>query len=383
MTADDTTPDDTTAGSTTAESTPPAPGAAGPGASAPEEVTLEKGALEAWVARLVEAWGYSPDEAAYLARSLVDANLRGVDSHGVIRLPAYERRITERLVDPKATPLVTVDGSVVRVDANGAAGQVATRAAVEEALRVSRETGVATAAVRGSAHFGAAGFYARWLAEQGAIALVVSNSEPIVVPYGGREPLLGTNPIAFAAPTRGTPVSLDMATSTSAMGKVFVAQAAGRPIPPTWGVDAEGEPTTDANAVTALLPAGGPKGYGLGFLVEILGGVLTGAAVARDIGNMYEDFSKPQDVGHWLLVVDIEHFLPLSEFTDRIQGLVDLAHAVAPAAGFASVLVPGEPEDRTAEQRGREGIPLAAATVAELRELGERHGVAFPDGEKR
>jgi ureidoglycolate dehydrogenase (NAD+) len=346
------------------------------------ESTIGKSVLEGWVTSLVESWGYSGDEAAYLAATLVDANLRGVDSHGVIRLPAYERRITEKLVDPVATPVVTVEGSVVRVDANGAAGQIATRAAVEEALRVSRETGVATAAVSGSTHFGAAGFYARWLAEQGAIALVVSNSEPGVVPYGGREALLGTNPIAFAAPTRDKPVSLDMATSTSAMGKVLVARAAGKAIPPTWGVDADGEPTTDANAVAALLPAGGPKGYGLGFLVEILGGVLTGAAVAHDIGHMYEDFSKPQNVGHWLLVIDIEHFLPLAEFTDRIQGLVDLAHAVAPAAGFASVLVPGEPEDRTAEQRGRDGVPLAAATVAELRDLGERHGVPFPIEEK-
>jgi ureidoglycolate dehydrogenase (NAD+) len=348
-----------------------------------DEVTLERTVLEAWVARLMESWGYHPDQAAYIATTLVDANLRGVDSHGVLRLPAYERRITERLVDPTATPVVAVEGSVVRVDANGAAGQIATRAAVEAALQLSRETGVATAAVRGSTHFGAAGFYARWLAEQGAIGLVVSNSEPIVVPHGGREPLLGTNPIAFAAPTRGAPVSLDMATSTSAMGKVLVAQAAGRPIPPTWGVDAQGEPTTDANAVTALLPAGGPKGYGLGFLVEILGGVLTGAAVAHDLGNMYTDFSKPQDVGHWLLVIDIAHFLPLEEFTDRIQGLVDLAHASAPAAGFASVLVPGEPEDRTAEKRGRDGIPLAGATVTELTSLGDRHGVAFPMGEDR
>ncbi len=110
--------------------------------------------------------------------------------------------------------------------------------------------------------------------------------------------------------------------------------------------------------------------------------MLTGAAVAHDIGHMYDDFSKPQDVGHWLLAIDIEHFLPLPDFTDRIQGLVDLAHAVAPAAGFDSVLVPGEPEDRMAEQRGRDGIPLAQATVAELRDLGERHGVAFPNGEQ-
>ncbi|MFD3446294.1 Ldh family oxidoreductase [Microbacteriaceae bacterium 4G12] len=374
MTTDDSTTDDSTRDdSTTDDSTSDD--------RTTEDARLDRGVLEKWVTHLVEAWGYGGDEAAYLAATLVDANLRGVDSHGVIRLPAYERRINERLVDPAAAPIVTVEGSVVRVDANGAAGQIATRAAVEAALRVSRETGVATAAVHGSTHFGAAGFYARWLAEQGAVALVVSNSEPIVVPHGGREALLGTNPIAFAAPTRGKPISLDMATSTSAMGRVLVAQAARKPIPPTWGVDADGEPTTDANAVTALLPAGGPKGYGLGFLVEILGGVLTGAAVAHDLGNMYNDFSKPQNVGHWLLVLDIEHFLPLAEFTDRIQGLVDLAHASAPASGFSSVLVPGEPEDRSAEQRERDGIPLPPATVVELSELGERHGLPFPIGD--
>lgn len=340
---------------------------------------FESARLESWAARLLERWGYDPDNAAFLAKTLVDANNRGVDSHGVIRLPAYERRITERLVDPAAAPVVTVDGSVVTVDANGAAGQIATRAAAEAVLRLSRQTGVATAVVRGSTHFGTAGFYARWLAENGAVGVVVSNSEPIVVPHGGREALLGTNPLAFAAPTTGPPISVDMATSTSAMGRVLVAQATGEPIPATWGVDATGAPTTDANAVAALLPVGGPKGYGLGFLVEILGGVLSGSAIAHGLGNMYTDFDKPQDVGHWLLAIDIEHFLPLDAFRQRIGMLVDMAHASAPADGFARVLVPGEPEERTAEQRVRDGIPVPEATARELRELGRNYDVPFPE----
>jgi ureidoglycolate dehydrogenase (NAD+) len=336
--------------------------------------------LQAWATELLARWGYPPEDAEYLATTLVDANARGVDSHGVIRLPAYSRRITENLVDPAGVPSITVSGSVVKVDANRAAGQIAARVAAEKALQLSRETGIATAAVHGSTHFGTAGYYARWLADRGAIAIVVSNSEPIVVPFGGKDALLGTNPFAFAAPTHGVPISLDMATSTSAMGKVLVAQANGTSIPDSWGVDADGSPTTDPNAIKALLPVGGPKGYGLGFLVEILGGVLAGAAISHGIGNMYSDFSKPQDVGHWLVAIDIEHFLPLDEFKNRIQALVDAAHQSAPAPGFASILVPGEPEERTKEARLRDGVPLADATVDELRELGSRYGVQFPEG---
>ena len=342
---------------------------------------IDANRLEAWATSLLEQWGYRQDDAAYLATTLVDANSRGVDSHGVIRLPAYEKRITEKLVAPDATPIVTVDGSVVKVDANRAAGQLAAKAAVESALEVSRTTGVATAAVHGSTHFGTAGFYARWLAERGAVAIVVSNSEPIVVPFGGKDALLGTNPFAFAAPTNGDPISLDMATSTSAMGKIFVAQAEGKQIPDTWGVDDEGTPTTDPSAIKALLPVGGPKGYGLGFLVEILGGVLAGAAVSHDIGNMYSDFTKPQNVGHWLVAIDIEHFMPLDMFKQRMQVLTDLAHASTPAPGFNGVLVPGEPEENTRRTRLADGIPLADATVTELHALSERFGIAFPGEE--
>ncbi|MGO1770410.1 MAG: Ldh family oxidoreductase, partial [Microbacterium sp.] len=264
-------------------------------------MTIDGNRLLEWTTRVLESWGYRQADAAYLADTLVDANLRGVDSHGVIRLPAYRAQIDAGLVRPRATPTASRSGATVRIDADGAPGQLAARAAVDEVDALSSDVGIATAVIHGSTHFGTAGFYARELARRGKVAMVVSNSEPIVVPFGGREPLLGTNPFAFAAPTSGEPISLDMATSTSAMGKVLVARAKGTEIPADWGVDASGAPTTDPDSVTALLPAGGPKGYGLGFLVEILGGVLSGAAIAGQIGNMYSDLDRPQNVGHWML----------------------------------------------------------------------------------
>jgi ureidoglycolate dehydrogenase (NAD+) len=335
------------------------------------------GILLNWVERLLVAWGYEAADAAYLAQTLVDANLRGVDSHGVMRLPIYATRVENHLVDPIARPLVSVTGGVVSVDANGAPGQIAARQAIEALELAASSLGVATAAVRNSTHFGAAGFYARALAERGYIALVVSNSEPVVVPHGGREALLGTNPFAFAAPTHGLPLSLDMATSTSAMGKVDLAIAKHESIPIDWGVDSLGAPTSDPAKVSALLPVGGPKGYGLGMLVEILGGVLSGASIARDLGNMYRDMTRPQGIGHWMMAIDVAAFMPLEEFLDRVQLLVEMARATAPIDPARPILLPGEPEDRTSRERAKTGIPLPADTLNELGALGDRYGLAL------
>ncbi|WP_261164614.1 Ldh family oxidoreductase [Microbacterium sp. Marseille-Q6965] len=337
--------------------------------------------LREWVTALLVTWSYAPDDAAYIADTLVDANLRGVDSHGVIRLGAYRARLEAGLVSATAQPIVTRTGATARVDANGAAGQIAARTATETARDAAREHGVAAVAVHNSAHFGAAGYYARALAAEGLIGVVVSNSEPVVVPFGGRDPLFGTNPLAFAAPTSGAPLSLDMATSTSAMGKVLVARADGREVPPDWGVDASGAPTTDPHEIRALLPAGGPKGYALGFLVEVLGGVLTGAAVTHGIGNMYSDFERPQDVGHFMIAIDISRFIPPADFLARMDALAAEARAIAPAPGFDAVLVPGEPEERARDTRTADGVPLPAATIEELRALGAAAGVAFPEAQ--
>lgn len=335
--------------------------------------------LRNWVTSLTETWGYTREDAEYLTDTLVDANLRGVDSHGVIRLDAYHRRITANLVRTDAEPQVTVNESVVTVDAAGSAGQFAARAAVDAIAELSDATGVAAALIHGSAHFGTAGYYARALSKRGKIAIIGSNSEPAVVPFGGREAFLGTNPLAMAAPTGGAPVCLDMATSTSAMGQVIQAQALGREIPDTWGVDSAGFPTTNPNDVEALLPAAGPKGYGLGFFIEVIGGVLSGAAVAHEIGNMYRNFDRPQNLGHFMIALDIQKFRPLLEFTQSLDKFVAEAHSSEPASGIDSVLVPGEPQEQTRDQRLSGGIPLPKATVNDLRALGKAANLPFPE----
>jgi ureidoglycolate dehydrogenase (NAD+) len=336
---------------------------------------VEAKALSSWASALLRSWGYSEPEAEFIAESLVDANLRGVDSHGVLRLPAYAARVEHGLVLPAAQPVVTTRGGVVSVDANAAAGQIAARDAMEALAEAAARNGVGTAVIRGSAHFGAAGYYARLLAERGFIAFVVSNSEPVVVPHGGRQALLGTNPFAVAVPTAAQPISLDMATSTVAMGKIMVAAARHEEIPADWGVDAHGEPTTVPGEVTALLPMGGPKGYGLGMIVEILGGVLSGAAIAHELGNMYDDLDRPQNVGHWMLAIDVEAIMPRAVFDERIESLAAMVRATQPLDEARPVLMPGEPEERTSAVRAVDGIPLPDDTIAELTELSERYQV--------
>lgn len=340
--------------------------------------TIGSDALTTWTTAVLESWGHPGADARFIADTLTDANLRGIDSHGVLRLPAYRERVTTGLVLPDARPEVVVERAVVRVDGRGAAGQLAAREAMLAVAATARSFGVASAVVRSSAHFGAAGFYARQLAREGFVAFVVSNSEPVVVPFGGRDPLLGTNPFAFAAPHEPHPLCVDMATATSAMGRVMVKAEAGEPIPPDWGIDADGHPTTDAGEVVSLLPFGGPKGYGMGMLVETMAGVLSGAAIGSDIGNMYSDFTKPQNSGHWLLALDVQQHLGLADFLTRMAVLVDRAHAVRPAPGGPGVLVPGEPEETRRAQRLADGIPVPDSVAAELHELGAPINLPLP-----
>lgn len=342
--------------------------------------TISEQELSRWTAELIESWGYSSSDAEYIADTLVDSNLRGIDSHGVMRLTAYRDRITHGLIDPAATCEKTVRGATARITADRVAGQLAAREACTVAASVAREVGVAVVTVSQSAHFGAAGYFARQLAEKGLFSMVTANTEPIVVPFGGRRALLGTNPLAFAAPTESGVVSVDMATSQAAMGKVYSARLSNTPIPGDWGVDDDGQPTTDPHAVQALLPAAGPKGYGLSFFVEMLSGVLSGSAVSHGVGNMYHDFDRGQDVGHFILAISINEFMPRAEFEARAESLIALAHNTEPVSPGRPVLIPGEPELVTATERREKGIPLSDEVVEELSTLGGATGVPWPIG---
>jgi ureidoglycolate dehydrogenase (NAD+) len=233
--------------------------------------------------------------------------------------------------------------------------------------------------VRRSAHFGAAAFYARRAADAGLVAMAMTNTEPFVIPFGGSEPALGTNPIALAAPTTGGVFDLDMATSQVAVNRIFNARDEGRPIPLGWGVDARGEPTTDAAAVRSAVPLGGYKGYGLAVMVEILCGVLAGAGVRHGVGALYGDGGERQDTGHFHLALDPERTVGRERFAAVLGGMLDELRASPVAPGFDEVLVPGDPEARARAERERSGVPIEPALWAHLGELSAELGIPGPE----
>jgi ureidoglycolate dehydrogenase (NAD+) len=319
-----------------------------------------------------------------VARTLVWTSLRGTDSHGVARLPVYVERLRDGVINTRPNPSVARrDGAIAIVDGDRGPGQVASVYATDLSVELAREHGVGVVGVRRSAHNGAQAFYAMRAAEQGMVALAMTNTEPLVIPFGGAEPALGTNPICLAAPTAGGELfNLDLATSQVAINRIFNARDEGRAIPEGWGVDADGRPTTDAAAVASAVPLGGYKGYALALMVELLCGVLPGAGVRHGVGGLYTGADVEQDVGHFHLALDPERTVGRERFATVLGGLIDELRAIPPAPGFEEVLVPGDPEDRARARRTREGVPIEPALWATLRALSDELAVAPPRAAK-
>ena len=307
-------------------------------------------------------------------------SLRGTDSHGVARLPVYIERLRAGVLNARPRPSVLKrDGVVAVVDGDQGPGQVAAVFATDVSIELAREHGAGVVVVRRSAHFGAAAYYAMRAAERGLVAMAMTNTEPLVIPYGGAEPALGTNPICLAAPATGGVFNLDMATSQVAMNRVWNTRDEGRPIPEGWGVDAEGRTTTDAAAVVSGMPLGGYKGYGLALMVEVLCGVLAGAGVREGVGELYGAETAPQDTGHFHLAIDPERTVGRDRFAAVLEGLLGELRAIAPSPGFDEVLVAGDPEERARAERERSGVPVEPALWSTLRALSEELGVAAPE----
>jgi ureidoglycolate dehydrogenase (NAD+) len=250
--------------------------------------------------------------------------------------------------------------------------------AAEQSVRLAERHGVGAVSVRRSAHYGAAAYYVMLVARRGLVGVCTTNADPLVVPYGGREKEIGTNPIAFAAPTKGGLFVLDMATSQAAANRVWQARDEGRPIPEGWAVDASGKPTTDAAEVDGMAPLGGYKGSGLGLMVEVLSGVLVGAGVGHGVSPLFGADDRPQGVGHFHLAIDPERTVGRAQFEDLLAGLLDRIRRSAPAEGFEEVMVAGDPEDRAEREREAAGVPLTPALTKTLRELSDDLGVTPP-----
>ena len=329
--------------------------------------------------------GLSAEHAAQVTEGLVNAELRGQGSHGVSRLlDIYVQRLTSGATNPlPSIRVVARKGGTAVVDGDNGPGQVVGRFAMNLAIELTREHSLGAVAVRQSNHYGAAAFYLGAAVERGVIGLTTTNAPPNMPPWGGKKPYLGTNPLAIAVPAgRYGALLLDMATSVVAKGKIQLMAKEGQTIIPLgWALDAEGNDTQQVEAALKggmMLPVGGPKGYGLAVMVEILSAMLSGADYGPHLGNMYTDFGRPQNVGHLFGALDVSGFLPLAAFEERIERFVEELRAVPRRDGTAEILMPGEIEARCEARYRREGIPMEAPVLAEIRRIAERYGVPPP-----
>jgi len=326
--------------------------------------------LVSFSAACLEKLGLEAQDATLVAETLVAANLRGVDSHGVVRLPHYARRLRNGSV--KARPRITVQrtaASAALVEGDAGMGQLVAVRAMNEAIELARETGVGAVVARNSSHCGACAWFVEMAVKQGMIGVALTHTDSIMVPPGMKRIFLGSNPIAFGAPGKDAPVIIDMSTTHVAWGKVLVARQEGKTIPPDWGVDQEGKPTTDAQQVVGLAPTGGHKGYALAMMVEILCAQLAGVPFGRHVTQMYGELNKPRNLGHFMLALDVARFANRAAFGQQIAGFVQEIHD-------EGAMAPGDPERHSAERRRRAGIELGEATLEELNRLAGQLGVA-------
>jgi LDH2 family malate/lactate/ureidoglycolate dehydrogenase len=340
-----------------------------------------------------ESAGMTTADAALTADTLVAADLRGVMSHGMVRLPVYVRNLRDGSVSPTAQPVVISDSpSTALFDGQNAMGQVVGVRAMDLAIEKARASGVASVGARHSNHFGTCAYYALRAAQQNMIGIATTNGAAAMAPWGAIEPLVGNNPLAIAAPAGPSPIVLDMAMTVVARGKIRLAQLRGEPLPTGWGFDKLGHPSQDPGEVLngSLAPVGGYKGYGLAVVVDLLTAVLTGAALSPELENMgftagaggptLARGPEPpgQGTGHWFLALDIAAFLPLDEFERRAAGYAALLHAAPRAEGTSAIYLPGEPELATERDRLAHGIPYEESVIEELRALAADVGLSFP-----
>lgn len=334
--------------------------------------------LEQVAAQVLSCAGARREDAQLVAQSLVHADLRGVESHGLSRLPIYVQRIEAGLIELSLRPaLIVRQGATALIDGKNQFGAVVGVAALDEAKQLARQNGIGFVGVRHSNHFGSCSYYAEQAVAEGLILLVLSNAPASMAPTGGIEPFFGTNPIAVGIPAgEEPPFLLDMATSVAARGKIALAAKQGTPIPGDWAIDADGLPTRDPTKALlgSLLPIGGAKGYGLAMFIDIFCGLLTGAAVGPGVKSLYGNWQHPQDIGHVFLCIDVQRFLPLETFRKSMDEYIRQIKSVPTASGVAEILIPGEIEQRTMTARKKDGIPLPQTVVEELTKLCSAYG---------
>lgn len=326
---------------------------------------------------VLSAVGLPAADAHLVADSLVRADLWGHQSHGVMRLSWYVARIRAGVVHAVTQPELVVDaGAVAVLDGRDGVGQVIASRAAHEAIRRAKVHGIGAVAVRNSNHFGTAAYFTRLATPEGCIGLLTTNASPAMAPWGGRKKTVGNNPWSVAAPAGShPPMVLDIANTVVARGKVFLARQKGLPIPAGWAINVSGEPTTDPAEALAgiILPMGEHKGYAISVALDVLSGILTGSAFGTDVHGPYQTEYRG-GCGHLMIALNIETFLPLTEFNIRMERLIDELKSVPLAKGFDEVFYPGEIEARNEDRYLREGLLLPRQTLVDLTKLARETG---------
>ncbi len=340
--------------------------------------------LRGWTQEVFQKVGVSRDDAVLLTDSLIEANLRGVDTHGITRmLCVYVERIQKGVMSAKSNlTVVREKASTALIDCHNSIGQVGAARAMRMAIEKARQTGVAFTAIAHSNHYGAAAYWAMMALPNGMIGFASTNAPAVVAPTGGSTALFGTNPICITIPADGElPVVLDMATTVVARGRINLYAKQNKPLEPGWAVDECGVPTTDPHAALKglLAPIGGYKGYGIMLAIDLICGVLTGSNYGAHFpGFLADNMIDPTDVGSVFAAVNIESFMDLPEFTAAIDKAVREIKTSTRVDGVKRIYIPGEIEFEMKAQRLAHGIPIPEEVVKDFIGLGRKLAIPFP-----
>lgn len=320
--------------------------------------------------------GMSEEDAKLVTDTMLVADNRGIHSHGFLRLPIYVERIKKGFINIHPNiEKVNDKTSISLIDGDYGAGQVVGKKAMDNSIQKAKESGLGLTVVKNSNHFGIAAYYASLATQENMIGIVISNVEALMPAVGGAEKIIGNNPISIAAPTKKgeNPIVLDMALSNVPLGKILMAQTKEESIPKDWGVDQNGEATDDPNEVVnggILLPMGGPKGFGLALLTEILTGVISGGQYSKTVHSMY-DMEEKQSISHFMLAIDVSFFGELDEYVSRIENLTSFVKDSKKAPGIEETFLPGEMEFSREEQSKKTGVPIEEKVLKELHVLAD------------
>ncbi|KAG9257200.1 putative malate dehydrogenase [Emericellopsis atlantica] len=343
------------------------------------KIPIPPARLHTLVHNILTANNVPPSHATTITNALILADLRGVDTHGINRIPSYIARIRQGVLDPIAQPILTQTTPVVaHVDGQNAFGFVSAHMGMRAAIQSAHVYGIGMSSVKHSNHFGMSAWLVQQALDENLMSLVFTNSSPALPAWGGREKLMGVSPIACGAPGKDPAQHfiLDMAPSVAARGKIYKAKRRGEKIPTDWALDKDGRRTDDPDAALGgvMLPMGGPKGSALSIMMDVFSGVLSGSAFAGHVTNPY-DPSKPADVGHFLVAIKPDLFMDLDEFRERMQYLYERVTGCEKMEGVERIYFPGELEIIAAQERRESGIPLVQAEIDALNEEARRVGV--------